>query len=303
MKLGFKTAPQRTSWATLEAIWQAAGGLDVFDSAWTFDHLYPIDGDGAQFEGWTTLAVLAHHVPGKLVGHLVLANPYRHPGLVAKMATVMDHATGGRFVLGLGAGWHVPETTAYGIHLQPIGARLAQLESALRVIRALFSGAAASWPDPADGSSAETGGITIDAPPYGLTHARNDPPPLTPGGPPIWLGTQGERVGMRLVATYADGWNFGGGTVEQFAGKLDALRRACDVIGRNPATVEVSAQVRVLPSPEGRAEALAYGRAIIVAGCDHLVLYLDPRDGPAELESLARHVAEPLRGEFGPSTA
>ena len=81
MRLGFKTAPQRTDWPTLDAIWGLAGEIDVFDSAWTFDHLYPVDGDGACFEGWTTLALLAHHVPDKQIGHLVLANPYRHPGL------------------------------------------------------------------------------------------------------------------------------------------------------------------------------------------------------------------------------
>ena len=299
MKLGFKTAPQRTDWARLEAIWALGGMLEVFDSAWTFDHFYPVDGDGSCFEGWTTLALLAHQVPGKQIGHLVLANPYRHPGLVAKMATAMDHATAGRFVLGLGAGWHEPETTAYGIDLQPIGARLAALESALQVIRALFSPPAAAWPDPADGPSVETGGVSLDAPPYQLTHARNDPPPHTPGGPPIWLGTQGERVGMRLVATYADGWNFGGGTVEEFAAKLAALGRACEATGRDRGTVEVSAQQRVAATAEERRAALRYGRAMARAGCDHLVLYMDPRDGPEALQALASEVAEPLREEFG----
>ncbi len=262
------------------------------------DHLYPVDGDGACFEGWTTLALLAHHVPDKQVGHLVLANPYRHPGLLAKMATAMDHATKGRFVLGLGAGWHVPETTAYGIALDPVPVRLRELEAALQVIRALFAAGAGAWPAAGGQPSGEVGGVTLHAPPFRLTHARNDPPPLTPGGPPIWLGTQGERVGMRLVATYADGWNFSGGSVAEFARKLKALDRACEAAGRDRASVEVSVQRRVGSSPEDRRAALDYGREVARQGCDHLVLYLDPRSGPEGLRLLADEVARPLRGEF-----
>jgi len=299
MKIGFKTAPQRVDWATLEAIWRLAGAMDVFDSAWTFDHLYPVDGDGPCFEGWTTLALLAHHVPHKQIGHLVLANPYRHPALLAKMATAMDHATQGRFVLGLGAGWHEPETSAYGIRLDPIAVRLRVLEAALQVIRALFSADAGAWPMAGGQPSGEVGGMTLDAPPYRLTHARNDPPPLSPGGPPIWLGTQGERTGMRLVATYADGWNFSGGTVAEFAHKLEALDRACETAGRDRATVEVSVQRRGGSNAEERQAALEYGRAVAGEGCDHLVLYLDPRDGPDGLRLLADEVARPLCDEFG----
>jgi alkanesulfonate monooxygenase SsuD/methylene tetrahydromethanopterin reductase-like flavin-dependent oxidoreductase (luciferase family) len=299
MRLGFKTAPQRIDWPTLEAIWGLAGEMDVFDSAWMFDHIYPFDGDGACFEGWTTLALLAHHVPQKQIGHLVLANPYRYPALLAKMATAMDHATHGRFVLGLGAGWHELETTAYGIRLDSVPVRLRELEAALQVIRALFGPDAAVWPDAGGEPSRLAGGVTLDAPPYRLTHARNDPPPLTLGGPPIWLGTQGERVGMRLVATYADGWNFDGGTVAEFAHKLEALDRACEAAGRDRATVEVSVQCRVGSNPDDRRAALEYGREVARRGCDHLVLYLDPRAGPEGLRLLADEVAFPLRDEFG----
>ena len=105
MRIGFKTAPRYVDWPVLEAIWASASSFDVFDSGWTFDHIYPADGDGPTFEGWTTLALLSHYVPGMDVGHLVLANPYRHPGILAKMATTMDHATRGHPLLGLGAGW------------------------------------------------------------------------------------------------------------------------------------------------------------------------------------------------------
>ena len=98
----------------------------------------------------TALAALAPLVPGHQVGHLVLANPYRHPTLLAKSAATIDHISGGNFVLGLGAGWHVPETTAYGIPLDPIGQRLRDLRAAILVIRELLKPEAGVWPD--DGS-------------------------------------------------------------------------------------------------------------------------------------------------------
>ena len=265
----------------------------------TFDHLYPVDGDGACFEGWTVLALLAHHVPDKQIGHLVLANPYRHPGLVAKMATAMDHATNGRFVLGLGAGWYEPEMQGYGFPFDPVPVRLRELEAGLRVIRALFAPEAAVWPPPGEGPSGEVGGASVDAPPYRLAHARNDPPPRTPGGPPIWLGTQGERVGMRLVANYADGWNYSGGPVEEFSGKLRALDRACEMAGRDRSTIEVSVQRRVGGTRDERQAALEYGLEVARAGCDHLVFYVDPRGGPEGLRLLADEVATPLRDELG----
>ena len=302
MEIGFKTAPQRVEWATLEAIWARAGELDVFDSAWLYDHFYPVDGDGSCLEGWTTLAALAHHVPGKRVGHLVLANPYRNPGLLAKMATAMDHVTNGRFILGLGAGWHMQEASAFGFEMPPVGARLKDLDAALTVIRALFDERAARWPDPADGPSSEVGGISLEAGPYRLWHARNDPPPLTPGGPPIWLGTQGERVGLPMAARHADGWNYagrlGGGTAE-FVAKRDSLLRRCEALGRDPAGLTISVQLAIGPLGEDLRPLLDECLQFAAAGCQHLIIYFDSRGGPAALDRLAREVAAPLKDELG----
>ena len=240
LRIGFKTSPTRVTWDQVRSIWQHAGELGVFDSAWLFDHFYPVDGDGSCFEGMTALAALAPLVPGHQVGHLVLANPYRHPTLLAKSAATIDHISGGKFVLGLGAGWHVPETTAYGIPLDPIGQRLRDLRAAILVIRELLKPEAGVWPD--DGSdSSTTGGVSIDAPPYRLTHARNDPLPMQGDRMPIWLGVQGEQVGLRMVAELADGWNFSGVyVVDEFGHKLDVLRRHADAVGRDMAEIEIS---------------------------------------------------------------
>ena len=100
LRISFKTSPQRVDWATLDATWRLAGELGGWDGAWMNDHLTDMDPDtpGPSLEAFTLLATLVHHVPGVRVGHAVLSNTFRHPVLLAKAATVMDHATGGRFV-------------------------------------------------------------------------------------------------------------------------------------------------------------------------------------------------------------
>ena len=282
-------------------MWQYAGESGVFESAWMFDHLYPVDGDGSCFEAMTALAALTPLVPGHQVGHLVLANPYRHPALVAKAAATIDHISGGNFVLGLGAGWHIPETTAYGITLDPIGQRLRDLRAAILVIRELLKPEAGVWPD--DGSdSSTTGGVSLDAPPYRLTHARNDPLPIRGERMPIWLGVQGERVGLRMVAELADGWNFSGAhPFEVFAPRIEVLRRHADDVGRDMAEIEVSAQMHV--DRDRIAESRQQAFDFVEAGAQHLILYLDGRQGPDTVDLVAREIVAPLRDRFGRSQA
>ena len=195
---------------------------------WLNDHLTDMtDAGGPSQEALTLLATLVHRVPGKWVGHAVLSNTFRHPAVLAKAATVLDHATGGRFVLGLGAGWHVFEHRTFGIPLPPIGERIDRLESAVEVITALFSPEAASPP-----------GITRPDRFYPLEDATNVPPPLTPGGPPIFLGGQGKR-GIALAGRAADGWHLPGvnaGDKRYFAAKREELLGALEAAGRSAET-------------------------------------------------------------------
>ena len=177
--LGIKTSPQAVDWSTLDAAWARIGEHEVFESVWMNDHLTDVSHErhGASFEALTAMAALVHRVPGKWVGHAVLSATFRHPVVLAKAATVMDHATGGRFILGLGAGWHEGEHLPFGIPMPPMPERFDRFESAVHVLRALWSEAAAAPP-----------GVTRPDPFYPLSDATNEPPPLTPGGPPIWLG-------------------------------------------------------------------------------------------------------------------
>jgi len=145
VSIGFKTSPQNVDWSTLDSTWARAAELGVFDSAWLNDHITDpaVEHGGPSWESLTLLAALAHRVPGLTVGHGVLSNTFRQPVLVAKAATLLDHVTGGRFILGLGAGWHEGEHVPFGIPLPPIRERFDRFESAVGTIKALFSDAAA----------------------------------------------------------------------------------------------------------------------------------------------------------------
>jgi alkanesulfonate monooxygenase SsuD/methylene tetrahydromethanopterin reductase-like flavin-dependent oxidoreductase (luciferase family) len=277
VKIGFKTSQTNVDWQTLKETWEAADAMPVFDSGWIFDHFVALGDGGSCYEGWTILTALAATTRRLQLGHLVLGNSYRHPAVLARMGATLDVVAGGRFVLGLGAGWHEAEHAMYGLPLPPIGERISNLEGAVRVLRAL-------WSSP--------GGVSLDAPPYRLADATCDPPPLTPGGPRIWLGGQKLR-GIGMAARLADGWNHSGGGLEAFTAQRDTLLRVCEAAGRDPGEVEVSVQVRAWGAPSR--EVLEAARGYADAGADHVILMLRAADGPDGLTRLAHEVAEPLR--------
>jgi alkanesulfonate monooxygenase SsuD/methylene tetrahydromethanopterin reductase-like flavin-dependent oxidoreductase (luciferase family) len=293
VSIGFKTSPQGVGWTTLDETWAAAGELEVFESAWMNDHLTDPSRDrgGSSFEAVTLLAALAHRVPGKRVGHIVLSNTFRHPAVLAKAATTLDHVTGGRFILGLGAGWHEHEHVDFGIPLPPIGERITRLESAVRVLRALFGTEAAS-----------ESGVTLDDPFYPLHGAVNQPASVTPGGVPIWLGGQGPR-GLRLAASLADGWfvpSIPFVDVPTFRERREILRRTLADVGRDPDRFAFVAQVPSGREPETLASARELALGYAAVGATHLVLGLPASSGPDGLRRLASEVAAPLRETLDP---
>jgi alkanesulfonate monooxygenase SsuD/methylene tetrahydromethanopterin reductase-like flavin-dependent oxidoreductase (luciferase family) len=282
VRIGFKTSQVNVDWPTLLATWELGDTLTVFDSGWIFDHFVALgEGGGGSHEAFVIASALASRTHRLQFGHLVLSNTYRHPALVAKMGATLDHVAPGRFVLGLGAGWHEGEHAMYGLELPPIGERITMMESAVRVIRAL-------WRQP--------GGVSLEAPPYRLTDAVCDPPPVTPGGPPIWLGTQGMRRGLRVVAELADGWNQTGDP-STFVAKRDTLLRHCEAVGRNPDEIEISAQGFLR---DGDYDTLLdTARFFAREGAHHVVLLMPAEEGPDGLTRLAERVAIPLREQFG----
>jgi alkanesulfonate monooxygenase SsuD/methylene tetrahydromethanopterin reductase-like flavin-dependent oxidoreductase (luciferase family) len=141
MRYGIKTSPQHTEWADMLAVWQAADEIDVFESAWNFDHFYPIfsDSTGPCLEGWTMLAAMAQATRRLRVGVQVSAMPYRHPAVLANMAATIDIISGGRLDLGLGAGWNDEEADAYGIELPPLRTRFDRFDEGVEAIVMLLT--------------------------------------------------------------------------------------------------------------------------------------------------------------------
>ncbi|MCB0157215.1 MAG: LLM class flavin-dependent oxidoreductase [Caldilineaceae bacterium] len=187
-----------------------------FTSAWLIDHLQ--FGDADVLEGFTTLTYFAARHPQLMFGHTVLCQSFRNPALVAKMGATFQYLTSGRFVLGIGAGWHEEEYAAYGYDFPRDGVRVEQLAEALQIIRAL-------WREP---------NVTFAGEHYRVQDARCEPKPLPI--PPIMLGAFKPRM-LHLTARYADWWNVSSTGVADYAAMAEELERACDAVGRDPQTI------------------------------------------------------------------
>ncbi|TME12253.1 MAG: LLM class flavin-dependent oxidoreductase [Chloroflexi bacterium] len=224
-KLGVLLWSQATDWPAFEAAAKRVDQLG-YDSLWTWDHLYAIFGDPDQpiFEGYTTLAAWSKVTTRVRLGLLVGANTFRNPGVVAKMLTTIDHASGGRAVAGLGGAWMEPEHTATGIDFgSGFGERLDWLDESIAALRALFDGKRVT---------SQPGGH------YQFKDLVLLPPPVQPHLP-ILIGGSGEKKTLRTVAKYADKWN-AMGSVELLAHKVEVLRRHCDEVGRDIAEIEMT---------------------------------------------------------------
>jgi alkanesulfonate monooxygenase SsuD/methylene tetrahydromethanopterin reductase-like flavin-dependent oxidoreductase (luciferase family) len=225
LKLGILAWPQYTDWASLERVGRRVDELG-YDSLWTWDHLYPIVGDpnGPIFEGWLTLAAWAEVTSRVSLGLMVGANTFRNPALVAKMATTLDHISGGRAVLGIGGAWFETEHTAYGLEfgVSP-GERLRWLDEAVRIMRGMLRG---------EQPSGERY--------YRAERVRNDPPPVR-GRMPLLIGGGGERRTLKTTAKYADAWNVGG-NLERVRHKDAVLRHWCEDVGRDHTEIERTLQ-------------------------------------------------------------
>lgn len=197
-----------------------------WDGVYYADHFMPnaADTTGPTSECWTTLAALAAAVPRLRIGPLVTGNTYRHPAVLAKMAANVDIISGGRLVLGLGAGWQENEHRAYGIEFSTVAGRLNRLEEACRVITSLFA-------------SEKT---TFQGRYYQLTDAPLSPKPIQ-SPLPILIGGGGEQRTLRIAARYADEWNVWGDP-ETLSRKGAILDRYCQELGRDPRSIRHSAQ-------------------------------------------------------------
>ena len=198
-----------------------------FDSVWVMDHFFqlpPMGGPAApMLDSYTLLGALAARTSTVRLGAMVTGVTYRNPAHLAKIVTTLDVISAGRAILGIGAAWYDAEHEGLGFDFPPLGERLDRLEEALQVCRAMFREEAPSF----EGRY------------YRIHEARNVPPPVQPGGPPILVGGGGEKRTLRLVARYADMCNFFGDPAT-VAHKVDVLRGHCRDVGRDPSEVTVS---------------------------------------------------------------
>jgi F420-dependent oxidoreductase-like protein len=293
VRFGFKVPHQTTTWSAVADVWRVGDELDVFESGWTYDHLaglQPAEGEievapgKPMLDGWTLLAALATQTKRLRIGTLVTCVPFRHPVVVAKMATTIDEISGGRLDLGLGAGWMEPEAAMFGIELGSVRDRLDRLEEALEVIVGLLT----------------TEELDHEGRFYRLARARIEPRPAR--RPPIWIGGNGEKRTLRIVARYADAWNYTalrpGGELDLFRAKVEVLAQRCAEIGRDPATVLITAQLSLGEGSKALAElAAAWGKA----GAQYIIVMLPEGARPAVLEELAVALA-PLASAGSRST-
>ncbi|MGH8915981.1 MAG: LLM class F420-dependent oxidoreductase [Acidimicrobiia bacterium] len=278
-RFAIKTPTHHTTWDQMLEIWTAADQTDVFESAWNFDHFYPIRGDltGPCLEAWVTLSALAQATTRIRVGSMVNGMHFRHPAVLASMASSLDIISGGRLELGLGAGWNEPEAGAYGIPLGTVGERMTRFEEGTEVIHRLLT--------------QET--TDFDGEFYTLREARNEPKPIQSPRPPIVIGGRGEKRTLRLVARYASMWDamFAEDEPDEWQRLHEVMIGHCLDIGRDPTEVACSSHLRVGPDPDPSDVAERSAR-LFARGIDVVILGLTSAHDGATVEALASALVE-----------
>ena len=210
---------------------EAAG----FDRVFVMDHFYQLPGLGApeepMVECYTLLSALAQHTDSVRLSALVTGNTYRHPTLLAKTITALDHVSNGRATLGIGAGWFELEHDSLGYEFGTFTDRFEKLEEALQIIVPMLRG--------------ET--VSLDGRRYQVTDAVNSPAPIS--RIPIMIGGSGEKKTLRMVAQYADESNLAGATNDEIPRKLDALAAHCQRLGRDRSEIKVTKLTMVCIAP------------------------------------------------------
>jgi F420-dependent oxidoreductase-like protein len=272
MRFAIKTRPEHQSWEEIRDAWLAADEISLFESAWNWDHFYPLSGDmaGPNFEAWTMLAAMAQATRRIRIGCQVTGMIYRHPAVLANMAATVDIISGGRLEIGLGAGWNQMECDAYGIELPPLRERFDRFDEGVEAIVGLLS-------QPV---------TTLRGQYVKLTEARCEPKPVQQPHPPITIGGRGPKRTLRAVARWAQQWNVIAESPAQWLELKDVLAGHCAAIGRDIDEITCSVNVRV-DADKDLGPVVASAAAWRDAGVDLVILNLPQHAKPDSLKPLA----------------
>jgi F420-dependent oxidoreductase-like protein len=269
VRIGLKLSNQNTNPAELRAVWQVADESG-FDHLWNFDHFAAImtDPEVDVLEGWTMLGAMAEATSRVRIGCMVTGNTYRHPGVLAKMAATVDQFSNGRLELGIGAAWAENEHAMLGIEFGTAGQRVQWLDEACEIMKLLFTQER----------------TTFEGTRYALHDAIANPKPVQRPHPPFWIGGRGERKTLRVIAKHADVWNAPGGEPDEVARLAGVLDRHCADLGRDPAEIRRSVQIRYT----GDDEALLRSAGEFAArNVRDLIVIVSPGQAPAQAEAVA----------------
>lgn len=270
-----KTPPHHGDWATFLETWKEADDIAVFESAWNWDHFYPLAPpyDGPNLEGWTMLAALAQATNRIRLGSMVNGMHHRHPAVTANMAATLDHISDGRFELGIGAGWNEMESSAYGIDLGTLKQRFDRFDEGLPIIASLLANKVTNF----DGEY------------FRVTDAWCEPKGVQ-AKIPLVIGGHGPKRTLRAVARWADQWDMTFPDTPADWQALDAvLQEHCVNEGRDQA--EITRSVHLAYAPDAELGRLAEQAATFFdAGVDIVVWSMRGACTAERLEPLANAV-------------
>ncbi len=271
-RFAIKTPTQHVAWRDILEVWREADQIDLFESAWVFDHLYPIVGDphGTCLEGWVTLTALARETSRLRLGTMVNGMHFRHPAVTANMAATLDIVSEGRLNLGLGAGWFQPEADAYGLDLGSIRQRMDRFEEGTEIIARLLAEVS----------------VDFKGHYYSFTDARCEPKPLQRPRPPIMIGGTGERRTLKVVARWADMWDALFIDPESWKQKNETLLAHCRETGRDASEITRSAHIRT-PSDADPMQLAEEAAGLFEVGVDVAVFSLRSPFDPGMVQPLA----------------
>ena len=267
-----KTPPHHATWQEFLDTWVEADQIDVFESAWNWDHFYPLAEpyDGPNLEGWTMLAALAQATTRIRLGAMVNGMHHRHPAVTANMAATLDIISNGRFELGMGAGWNEMESAAYGIELGTLKQRFDRFDEGIEVIRSLLDNTVTNF----------SGDY------FNVTEAWCEPKPVQ-AKVPLVIGGKGKTRTLKTVARWADQWDMTFPAAPADWQELnEVLLGHCETFGRDAS--EITRSVHLGFAPDDDPSALAdQADTFFEAGVDVVVWSMRGPVDPARLAPLA----------------